>query len=179
MDPRFVDVYHNTGIGFVTRGGMGDNMMVPMLQVFEANVNDIYSSFKIQYIDCEEHKRLCVEKFNVTSYPHFRLIVDGQNVDVVPWLELAKQNYTHYLAMALSEVDFNDNRSRCDEPDLVFQTAHNNSLALGYYRFVSGNAIVCTIRSDDSRFDKLVTYSGKRISKITKFNRGANYTETF
>lgn len=92
VDPRFVDVYHNTGIGFVTRGGMGDNTMVPMLELFEANVGQSYSAFKIQYIDCEKYHRLCVRKFNVTSYPHFRLIVGGKNVDVVPWMELAKQN---------------------------------------------------------------------------------------
>ena len=31
VDPRFIDVYHNTGIVFTTRGGMGDNEIVPVV----------------------------------------------------------------------------------------------------------------------------------------------------
>lgn len=152
--------------------------MVPMLELFQANVASIYSPFTIQYIDCEQYKQLCVEKFNVTSYPHFRLIIDGENIDVVPWLQLA-QNNTHYMALAMSEVDFSKNRSRCDDPNYVFQTAHNHSLALGYYRLVSGKPTICTIKSNNSRFDKLVTYSGKRISAIAKFDRNAQPAQTF
>lgn len=47
VDPRFVDVYHNTGLAFITRGGMGDNTMVPLLELFEASVAKSYSAFKI------------------------------------------------------------------------------------------------------------------------------------
>lgn len=83
------------------------------------------------------------------------------------------------MALAMSEVDFHKGRDRCDEPDYVFQTAHDYSLALGYYRLISGKPIICAMQSNDTKYDKFVTYSGKRVINIVKYDRRFSPAQTF